>query len=609
MVKPILNVASLIACLGLPFAVPCLADSDADKLFFDTVDVRVVNVEAVVLDADGQPVLGLEADDFTLFEDGEPVQITNFFAVEESRPVVDLEALDLPTTGDLEGPETDNLNLVMLVDNAHVAPKSRNQIFGNLKQLLRRLPPDDRIMIVGLGDSLKIEAPFTNDPTSLIEALERLERETGPQMRIQTTMRQILNNIQAAALPEAGGGTFGADSGARAQGSARSEAEGHASRIRAFAEERTAVAQGAIEAMSGFVDSLAGLKGRKALVYVGDGISTNPADALLQAWQDKYLDWLSRNGFSSSTLEGIGIGRGGGTLGRNFEKFLDLAAASQVAIYPISAGGEMARTLISAGSHGSFTTSGSGGNSRLSANLEQFGLEQSLLRMADETGGTAYTRSANIAGLLDQIRSDFTHFYSLGFRPQGEPTEARSLEIRVRNKDWTVRFGKTVREKSPLEHLQDRMLSALLYGVEDNPLNIVLTPTEQVSEVDARDDVYWLSVMVQIPFEKILLLPEEALHSGQLTLLVVVRDETTLGLSPFQQVEIPLQIPNDEILQVMTQSAAYPLELNIQEGPKRIAVGVRDRLAQVDSITLVEVKVGPQFSGIQRARNPTVAKP
>ena len=40
------------------------------NLFLDAVDVNVVNVEVMVTDSDGEPVHGLTAADFELYEDG-----------------------------------------------------------------------------------------------------------------------------------------------------------------------------------------------------------------------------------------------------------------------------------------------------------------------------------------------------------------------------------------------------------------------------------------------------------------------------------------------------------------------------------------------------------
>ena len=567
-------------------------------LFFDAVDVQVVSIEAVVVDENGEPVTGLGPDDFILFEDGEQVEISNFFAVEESSvtgedpdydPALDLDALDPDLDSGSQipfGPETTNLNLVMLVDNIHMPPQNRNKIFADLRSFLDQLDGDDRMLIVSMGDSLKVETGFTNDISEIAGVLDRLEKETGPALRTETTMRQLLRNIQSAALPAPSTGF--ADNQALMD-RARLEAVDYATAIRAFGESRSRQAKNTLRAMSAFTESLAGMKGRKALMYVSDGFSMNPIDSMQQAWQDKFLDWLDRNGYRREMQEGMNMDRSSASLRRDLDDFTELAAANKVAIYPISPGSRLASTSNSAASAGSFTTSGSGGASRLAGTLEQFALEESLLRLADQTGGVAFTRNINVEGLFHRIRQDFSTFYSLGFNPKSENSERRTIEIQTKDERYKVRYGKAVVDKDPLLLLQDRILSNLNYELGENPLQVGLAPVEQVKQSDGN---FKLSVMVSIPFEKILLLPEEEAHSGRLTLFVVVRDEQNKQISPFRQVEIPLQIPNEQILQVMSQSAGYPLELNVQPGPKRIAIGIRDRLAQLDSTLHLDLDVG-----------------
>ena len=574
--------------LAITTSTASLAEPEKSGLFFDTVDVQVVNVEAVVVDKEGKPVLGLGPEDFEIFENGEPVEISNFFAAgslnaADADPSMPLLAREDP----MVKPETENLNLVVLVDNAHVSPQNRNQIFVNLRQFLKdRLKPDDQILIVSIGDSLEVETKFTRDEAVINATLDRLEAETGPSIRSYANISQLLLRIQSAKIPERETGFR--DNLAEVE-RARLEAKDYASNIRALSEDRLNRSKATLQAMAGFVSSLAGMKGRKALLYISDGMSMNPADALMQAWQDKYLDWLSRNGYGRDQLELTTISSTSFSLTKELDQFVRHAASTKVAIYPISPGSRLSRSIGTAESRGSMTTSGSGGTSKLVGTLEQFALEESLLRMADETGGIAFTRSSNIEGLLEQIRDDFTTFYSLGYQPEILSTDRRDIEIKVKNKDWKIRYGKTIREKDPLDNLQDRILSAMYYDLEENPLRISLTPMKQEPTAGGNFNV---SVMVQIPFEKILLLPEEAHHSGRLTLFVVVRDESNQRLSPFRHVEIPLQVPNEQILQVMAQSAGYPLELNIEPGLKRIAIGVRDRLAQLDATAHIDLEIG-----------------
>ena len=75
--------ASLWMALAL-LAGPALAQ-DSEQTFFESIDVNVVNVEVYVTDRDGKRIHGLTRDDFQVFEDGKPVEISNFYAVSEGQ--------------------------------------------------------------------------------------------------------------------------------------------------------------------------------------------------------------------------------------------------------------------------------------------------------------------------------------------------------------------------------------------------------------------------------------------------------------------------------------------------------------------------------------------
>ena len=123
----------------------------------------------------------------------------------------------------------------------------------------------------------------------------------------------------------------------------------------------------------------------------------------------------------------------------------------------------------------------------------------------------------------------------------------------------------------------------------ENALEVRLDPGEQVP---SKKDRFVVSVMVKIPFQKLLLVPEEEFHTAQVSLFVIARDEKSGDVSPFRRVDLPIKIPNAQILEALSQVAAYPLELEMDRGPKRISVGVRDHLADVDATVNLEIHVG-----------------
>jgi len=67
-----------ILALALSFLFAArLAAQPPDREFFEAVEVHVVTLDVVVTDEDGEPIRGLTREDFTILEDGEPVELSS----------------------------------------------------------------------------------------------------------------------------------------------------------------------------------------------------------------------------------------------------------------------------------------------------------------------------------------------------------------------------------------------------------------------------------------------------------------------------------------------------------------------------------------------------
>jgi hypothetical protein len=108
--------------------------------FVDTVDVEVVNIDVVVTDRKGNMVTDLSRNDFTLMVDGEPVELSNFFAVSEGRPTtpsgVDLQR-EATVAEPSSLPESQQLNMVVFIDDANLQPGGRKAAFAALREFLK----------------------------------------------------------------------------------------------------------------------------------------------------------------------------------------------------------------------------------------------------------------------------------------------------------------------------------------------------------------------------------------------------------------------------------------------------------------------------------------
>lgn len=582
--------ASLLIALVL--STSPVAGQNAD-LFFDAVDVSVVNIEVLVSDKAGNPVTGLGREDFVLTEDGEEVELSNFFEVVSGQAVA-APGSPADVSAPPPVPDTQRLQLVVFVDYANLGPQSRARIFDDLRAYLStELAPEDRVMLVAANDDVEIAQPFTSDPVELLSAVDRLGERLGKQNQLEIEYRTLMRRIEQASTFVPG------QTGARAESafgldSAVQEAETLARDVGRLAERRFRQVKASAAALERFTDTLAGMKGRKGIVYVSDGLPTRAADSLVEAWIGKYESWMQETNQTQLMRELTSLTSMDFDATRELERLVARANANRVAFYPISAPPRGLNNRISAEVLGSGGDSGPG--ALAVGVIESFAREASLLQLADGTGGQAFTRSTNISDLLSRMRTDFTNFYSLGYqRPSEEGAAKRGedgdreheIRVEVRDRDLEVRYLKSYREKSPMDLLEDRTLTAMHYGVEDNTLGVRLVPGDIVSTGRNRFEV---PVLVQIPFQKLLLLPRDASHAAQVTLLVGARDEDG-AVSPFQRIDVPIEIPNAQIGQALQGAAGYGITLAMKGGKQRISVGVRDQLARVDSTLNLELLV------------------
>ncbi|MFQ5350653.1 MAG: VWA domain-containing protein, partial [Thermoanaerobaculia bacterium] len=480
------------------------------------------------------------------------------------------------------------------VDEFNIRPESRNRIFDNLRDYLHdRADPADRVMLVRAAGQARIEQGFTNDVGLLDAALERMESRTGRAMELDVEYRLLMRQLRNASLYEpgqgGGGGAFTVEN-PNSFAAAINEAERLAQQIAILAERRYQRVVATVETLEQFIHTLAGMRGRKAVLYVSDGMPVRTAESLVEAWIGKYASWMTTSGQQGLSRQMVALNSLDFDASSELRRLVAEAAANRVAFYPISNPGGRGGAGLSAEIGGSGTMAGGGPGSRDVATIERFNREEALLQMADGTGGVAYTRSRNVGGLLDLVRQDFHSFYSLGYlQPPDEEAGRHRIEVEVARDDLEVRYLKSYQERDPVEHLRDLARSALHYDLVSNPLEVRLSPGEPKSLGGRR---FLVPVMVMVPFDRLLLVPQDGKHVGRLILTVVALDQDG-GQSTPREILVPVEIPNDRVLEAASGAAGYPMELEMRSGDHKISVGVRDELAKVDATVSLELRVGP----------------
>ena len=231
------------AALWLLPALPAVAqDSPLPDLFSEAIDVRVVNVEVVVTDREGNRIRGLTANDFELLVDGEPAPIAYFTEIDEgivrAAPASGAEVADAMPA--LHAGEEVGTNFLVFIDDFFCFRHHRDHVLNRLEEDLAQLRPTDRVAAVASdGANVTLLTGWTNSADEIRAALRqaRGRRALGP-MRM-------------------------ADKRA-AEASSRLEAQ-YYRRLRAEQVERSALAAAAT------LRSFAGREGRKVMLVLAGG--------------------------------------------------------------------------------------------------------------------------------------------------------------------------------------------------------------------------------------------------------------------------------------------------------------------------------------------------
>src|SRR5215210_735938 len=556
------------------------APQEQEETFFESIDVQVVNVEVFVTDRQGKRVTGLSRDDFEILEDGKPVEISNFYAVDGGRSELPREtetaaapapAVPRPEPSG-EIPPEQRLHLAIVVDDLTLAAQSRNRLLQSLeKEVLPRLRPDDFAMVaVVAGTSVRIVQGLTADPAQIRTALEEATRSAPQGTARMMDKREMLSRIDNVGL-QMPGENQGADFNAGVVEQLYHD-------LQSYAAQRGMEARASLNALESFVDSLSGLPGRKAVLYMGGGLSTRPGEALFQAWQSKFGTLARVRGVNISTSSFDGQRE---DLSKNFHDLVEHANANRVTFYTLGALEEL---------------SGVGADTRTSdswgvtlENLEKMNLQQSLERIASGTGGLAGVDLIDPRSLFDRMRQDFDSYYSLGYVPvRRRDGKNRRIEVRIRGQqNLQVRTREGRRDQSNRERMTARTLAALMLDPGGNALELA---ADFVGETKQKDE-YLVDVLVKFPLAKLVLLPKERFHEGKVTLFVGARDSRG-RMSPIQEIDVPIRVPNDQLLTALGQTAAYKATLRLRGDAHTVAVSIRDELGNADSAIAVPYTPG-----------------
>jgi len=158
----------------------------------ESIEVRLVTVDVVALDADDMTVPDMTKDDFELFVDGKPTEIDTLDTYCASGAEADPKSRRLGEWATPRDLEDGTRRVVLAFDYLHLptAPcpdtDSRSCIFHTkaLQEFQRVLEAkagnaDEEMMVVALTGGLRVEQPFTKDRRAVVDTLHRMEHDVS----------------------------------------------------------------------------------------------------------------------------------------------------------------------------------------------------------------------------------------------------------------------------------------------------------------------------------------------------------------------------------------------------------------------------------------------
>ncbi|HEX6202174.1 MAG TPA: VWA domain-containing protein, partial [Thermoanaerobaculia bacterium] len=327
-----------------------------------------------------------------------------------------------------------------------------------------------------------------------------------------------------------------------------------------------------IRSLKELVGSLGGLPGRKAILYVSEGVPMAAGEELFALVDVRHGRQASAQLMANRYL-----------LRRDFRELVARANANRVTFYALDAAGGGAHHSLSAEygrSDGSYIEI---------AFLEDANRQEPLMAMAEGTGGRAILNTNNFAGGLEGVASDLDTYYSLGYAPPN-PGDGRyhDIEVRVKRRGLTARHRKGYRDKTMESRMDDGTLAALLYGASTNPLGIEVRLGKAIP-VDRGN--FRVPVEVRIPLGRIALLPQGDQHHARLRVSLAAMDPDGETSVPAQQ-PFPVAVPSNQMDQAVQGFYTYTAELLMRPGNHQVAVGVTDELGGESAFVRRPVRVG-----------------
>jgi VWFA-related protein len=409
--KKIAAAAFLVGATAMTLA----AQQESTPIF--RAGTTLVEFTIVATDQRGQPVTDLNQSEIAIVQNGKPQPVAFFrfegaaFGPDATEPAREPIAPGIFTNRPEYSPGPARNVTAIVIDTLNTVPEDQVAVKAQVMQYLRALAPNTRVAVYALGSNLRILHDFTDDLGSLRARLAKQNIEFNVQA-IPADERIRIQEMEAEHLDQ----TFEDDDPEQTDDEkAAKERDQRLSTVRGqmakldeqFNEQLYARRlRQTVESLEALGNHLAGIPGRKNLVWISGGIPM-----LTQGARDRWV--------SDYTPELRGLARRLATQG--------------ITVYPTQA------SALQVGLLGATTAGGDGANRAQLDKLRPLTRENDLRIwgtmdvFADVTGGRSFRNTNDLTAGVSAAATDMRGSYSVGFYvPDNSDHRWREFDVTVR---------------------------------------------------------------------------------------------------------------------------------------------------------------------------------
>jgi VWFA-related protein len=473
-----------------------------------------VIVDAVVVDRKNRLVTDLNSQDFAVFEDGTPQEITSFRlvrgATDAEKPATPRATVN-PTATEATSTEQLPNTIVALLDYSTTQLTHTKMVQdAAIKYVEKKMQPNDVMAVFVLGTGLQVACGFTNDRAKLIAGLKKADNLGTSYASERADLSATIAQGDLAQNQLVGPGSQKSLEAAIAQNFAAMHIP-----MRAAIDRLQGL--GVLSAIRAIAMGVAPIHGRKTLLMFSEGFVPGPSVELeLQS----VVGVANRSQLAIYCIESQGLETR--DLNGNLIPQDELTTLAQHSGTKDNSG------QLGAGNANKTGHGGESGFDRaqeLGVDIREGGLRE----LANSTGGELFRNSNDLSMGLDHVDREMRTYYLLSYHPKNENLDGQFRQIRVTVKDTSL----TVRARSGYfaipagyDLLSPAEFQLLQEAGKTNSAASKIPLFMRAGAFQYGKNEFRIPIAIEMPYTAIQFVANGNKHSAELQVLGLVRDSS-----------------------------------------------------------------------------------